>query len=139
MYEIIDTVTKRPKDEKSHQTLERFKGIMQLESISNVIMDTSLCGFGKSSPHLFLSSIKWFRNEFEEHIFDRKCSAGVCKELRVFSIDTEKCTGCNACLRKCPSNAIIGTIKYPHFIIEDKCIGCGTCIEVCKFSAIVLK
>jgi NADH:ubiquinone oxidoreductase subunit F (NADH-binding)/(2Fe-2S) ferredoxin len=139
MYEILDSITKRPKDEKSHQTLERFKGVMQMESLAEVIKDTSLCGLGKTAANTFISSIKWFRDEYEEHIFDRECKAGVCKELRIFNIDIDKCTGCNACPKKCPVNAIIGTAKYPHFIIEEKCIGCGECFETCKFSAIFVK
>jgi NADH:ubiquinone oxidoreductase subunit F (NADH-binding)/(2Fe-2S) ferredoxin/Pyruvate/2-oxoacid:ferredoxin oxidoreductase delta subunit len=139
MYEIIEKITKIPKDETSHQTLDRFKGVMQLENIADVIKDTSLCGLGKNAANTFLSSLKWFRDEYEEHIFDRKCRAGVCKELRTFYIDVEKCTGCNACMRKCPVNAIIGTVKYPHFIVESKCIGCGICFETCKFSAIYIK
>lgn len=139
MFEIIERITKIPKDETSHQTLERFKGVMQLENIADVIKDTSLCGLGKNAANTFLSSLKWFRDEYEEHIFDRKCRAGVCKELRTFYIDVEKCTGCNACMRKCPVNAIIGTVKYPHFIVESKCIGCGICFDICKFSAIYIK
>ncbi len=139
MYEILDNITKRPKDEKSHQTLERFKGVMQMESLAEIIKDTSLCGLGKTAANTFISSIKWFRGEYEEHIFDRECKSGVCKELRVFNIDFDKCTGCNACPKKCPVNAIIGTAKYPHFIIEEKCIGCGACFETCKFSAIFVK
>ncbi len=139
MYDIIERITKIPKDESSHQTLERFKGVMQLENIAEVIKDTSLCGLGKNASNTFLSSLKWFREEYEEHIFDRKCRAGVCKELRTFYIDVEKCTGCNACMRKCPVNAIIGTVKYPHFIVESKCIGCGICFDTCKFSAIYIK
>jgi len=139
MLEILEKITKIPKDEASHQTLERFKGVMQLENIAEVIKDTSLCGLGKTASNTFLSTLKWFRDEYEEHIFDRKCRAGVCKELRSFFIDVDKCTGCNACMRKCPENAIIGTVKYPHFIVEAKCTGCGNCFETCKFSAIFVK
>ncbi len=139
MLEILEKITKIPKDEASHQTLERFKGVMQLENIAEVIKDTSLCGLGKTASNTFLSTLKWFRDEYEEHIFDRKCRAGVCKELRTFYIDVDKCTGCNACMRKCPETAIIGTVKYPHFIVESKCTGCGICFETCKFSAIFVK
>lgn len=139
MLEILEKITKIPKDEASHQTLERFKGVMQLEKIAEVIKDTSLCGLGKTASNTFLSTLKWFRDEYEEHIFDRKCRAGVCKELRTFYIDVDKCTGCNACMRKCPETAIIGTVKYPHFIVESKCTGCGICFETCKFSAIFVK
>jgi NADH:ubiquinone oxidoreductase subunit F (NADH-binding)/NADH:ubiquinone oxidoreductase subunit E/Pyruvate/2-oxoacid:ferredoxin oxidoreductase delta subunit len=139
MFEILESITKRPKEETSHETLERFKGVVQLENLARVIQQTSLCGLGQKAPNLIISSLKWFREEFEEHIFDRRCPAGECRYLRTFHIDVETCNGCNVCQRKCPENAIIGVIKYPHFIVEDKCNGCGICFESCKFNAIVIK
>lgn len=139
MLEILESTTKRPKEDSTHETLERFKGIVQLENLAEVISDTSLCGFGAQAAKPVLSSLHWFREEFEEHIFDRKCVAGVCRELRAFYIDVETCNGCNICLKKCPEDAIIGTIKSPHFIIESKCNGCGICFESCKFNAIITK
>jgi NADH:ubiquinone oxidoreductase subunit F (NADH-binding)/Pyruvate/2-oxoacid:ferredoxin oxidoreductase delta subunit len=139
IHEILENITRRPSSESGHETLERFKGIMQLEGLSEVIRDTSLCGLGQTAPNPLISALTWFRDEFEEHIFDRKCRAGVCKELRVFYIDVDKCTGCVACLRKCPTNAIVGQPRQPHFIVEDKCIGCGMCFEVCKFVAVMVK
>jgi len=137
--EILESTTKRPKEDNSHETLERFKGIVQLENLARVITDTSLCGLGQQAAKPVLSSLHWFREEFEEHIFDRKCAAGVCRELRSFYIDVDACNGCNVCQKKCPENAIIGTIKSPHFIIEKKCNGCGICFESCKFNAIIIK
>lgn len=139
MLEVFENITKRPVNEGSHNTLERFKGVMQLESLAGVIKDTSLCGLGQKGPNPVISSLKHFRGEYEEHIFDRKCTAGVCKELRLFYIDPDMCTGCTVCKPKCPTQAIIGTKVHPHFIIEEKCIGCGICFDVCKFSAIVVK
>lgn len=139
MLEIYENITRRPVNESRHITLERFKGVMQLESLAEVIKDTSLCGLGLKAPNPVLSSLQHFRTEYEEHIFDRKCAAGVCKELRLFHIEVEKCTGCTVCKPKCPTTAIIGTKLHPHFIIEEKCIGCGICFEVCKFSAISVK
>lgn len=139
MLQILENVTRRPREESAHETLERFKGIMELESLAEVIRDTSLCGLGQNAPNPVLSSLKWFREEFEEHIFDRKCRAGRCHDLRTFIIDTDICNGCNVCQRKCPETAIIGTIKQPHFIIEAKCTGCGICFESCKFNAIFYK
>ncbi|NVO18062.1 MAG: 4Fe-4S binding protein [Bacteroidetes bacterium] len=139
IHEILENITRRPSSETGHETLERFKGIMQLEGLSEVIRDTSLCGLGQTAPNPLISALTWFRDEFEEHIFDRKCRAGVCKELRVFYIDVDKCTGCVACLRKCPTNAIVGQPRQPHFIVEDKCIGCGMCFDVCKFVAVMVK
>ena len=134
MLEILDTITKRPMG--GHTALERVNGVIQLEKLGQVIKDTSLCGLGQTAPNPVLSTLKWFRNEYEEHIFDRTCSAGVCTELRTFVIDVDKCTGCTICAKKCPTDAIVGAKKTAHFIVEDKCISCGTCVDVCKFDAI---
>jgi len=139
MLEILDTITRRPRESQSHDTLERFKGVVQLETLAEIIKDTSLCGLGQKASNPLLSSIKWFRHEYEEHIFDRKCTAGVCHDLRTFYIDPEVCNGCNVCQKKCPESAIIGTLKMPHFVIEDKCTGCGICFDSCKFNAIYIK
>lgn len=139
MHEILENITRRPVNETSHETLQRFKGVMQLENLAEVIRDTSLCGLGQTAPNPLLSALKYFREEFEEHIFDRKCRAGVCKDLKVYYIDIEKCTGCMVCAKKCPTTAIIGSSRTPHFIVEDKCIGCGICFDVCKFVAVYVK
>ncbi|NOU20158.1 MAG: 4Fe-4S binding protein [Bacteroidales bacterium] len=139
MLEILQNITRRPVSENGQNTLERFKGVIHLESLAEVMRDTSLCGLGQNASNPVLRSLKLFREEYEEHIFDRKCKAGVCRDLRTFYIDIEKCTGCTACAKKCPTNAIIGTPRSPYFVVEDKCIGCGICEEVCKFSAVYFK
>jgi NADH:ubiquinone oxidoreductase subunit F (NADH-binding)/Pyruvate/2-oxoacid:ferredoxin oxidoreductase delta subunit len=139
MLGIFESVVKKPLSEDSGTTLERFKGVMQLETIASVMKDTSLCGLGQMAPNPFLSALKNFREEFEEHIFDRKCRANVCRGLRTFSIDVDKCTGCTVCAAKCPVNAIYGTRLQPFFIVEEKCTGCGICFDVCKFSAVIVK
>lgn len=139
MLDILEGVIRKPHNDDSPTTLERFKGVMQLESIASVMKDTSLCGLGQTAPNPFLSAMKEFRDEFEEHIFDRKCRANVCRGLRTFSIDVEKCNGCTACASKCPANAIYGTRLQPFFIVEEKCTGCGVCYDVCKFSAVIVK
>ena len=139
MLEILESVIRKPMNEESGTTLERFKGVMQLETIASVMKDASLCGLGQNAPNPFISALSNFRDEFEEHIFDRKCQANICRGLRSFSIDVEKCTGCTACAAKCPVNAIYGTRLQPFFIVEDKCIGCGVCFDICKFSAINVK
>lgn len=139
MLQILDEVTRRPREEHPHETLERFKGVVELESLATVIRDTSLCGLGRNAPNPVLSSLKWFRDEFEEHIFDRRCQANVCTDLRTFYIDAAVCNGCNICQKRCPENAIIGSIRLPHFIIEAKCTGCGMCFDSCKFNAIYFK
>ncbi len=139
MLEVMEQVTRRPSDSNSFQTLERFKGVMQLKSLASVISDTSLCSLGKSAPNPVLNTLKHFKHEFDAHIFDRKCEAGVCTDLRVYEIDVDACTGCAVCFKKCPVEAIIGSPRYPHFIVQDKCIGCGTCFDVCKFNAVIIK
>ncbi len=136
MLEILENITKRPFNLHGNETLERFKGIIHLEELAEVIKDTSLCGLGQSAPNPVLSTVRWFRDEYEEHVFDRYCRANVCQDLRTFKIDVDKCTGCTVCAKKCPTDAIIGARKTPHFIVEDKCIACGNCFDICKFDAI---
>ena len=138
MLEILEDITHKPKNGGSHEALKRFKGVTQLEKLGKVIKETSLCGLGQTAPNPVLSTLKWFRHEYEEHIFERTCSSHVCTELRTFTIDVDKCTGCTICAKKCPTDAIIGTRKAPHFIVDDKCISCGTCDDVCKFDAIII-
>ncbi|MBN2519384.1 MAG: 4Fe-4S binding protein [Bacteroidales bacterium] len=137
MYEILDNITKKPEKESGLKTLERFKGVIYLETLAEVLKDTSLCGLGQTAPNPVLSTLRWFRDEYEEHIYERTCTAGVCKELRIFYIDVDKCTGCALCAGKCPTDAIIGTKRSPFFIVSEKCIGCGVCFDVCKFNAVL--
>lgn len=139
MLGILENIIRKPHSEDSNATLERFKGVMQLETIAAVMKDTSLCGLGQTAPNPFISALGNFREEFEEHIFDRRCRANVCRGLRTFSIDVDRCTGCTVCAARCPVNAIYGTRLQPFFIVEDKCIGCGICYDVCKFSAVTVK
>ncbi len=107
-----------------------------LEEISETIKDTSLCQLGGSAPNPVLSTIRYFREEYEEHIQTKKCRAGVCKELITYTILEEKCTGCVLCAKRCPSNAITGVKKEVHVIDTGKCTQCGICSEVCKFDAV---
>ena len=139
MTEIFEQIVHKPVDNANHTALDRFQGVIQLETLTEVMKDTSLCGFGISAPNPFLSIMNYFRPEFEEHLFDRKCRAGVCRELRMFVINPEFCTGCSVCAKKCPENAITGSPKSPYVIMEDKCTGCGICSEVCAFGAVFLK
>lgn len=139
MYQILDNISRRPYSNEGHNTLDRFKGVIHLETLAEVMRETSLCGLGQTAPKPLLRALKSFRDEFEEHIFDRKCKAGVCRDLRTFYIDVEKCTGCTACAKKCPTGAIIGTPRSPYFIVEEKCIGCGACQSTCKFAAVFFK
>ena len=136
MLEILNAITRGYRNENSNQTMERFKGIMALEELAEVIGDTSLCGLGQTAPNPVLSTLRWFRDEYEAHIFERKCSAHVCVELLNYTIDAEKCTGCTLCTKQCPTTAIMGEKKTAHYIMQDKCIACGTCADVCKFDAV---
>ena len=138
MLEILESITHKPVNGNQNDALERFKGITQLEKLGRVIKETSLCGLGQTAPNPVMSTLKWFREEYEEHIFDRKCGANVCTELRTFTIDVDKCSGCTVCAYKCPTDAIIGSVKKPHFVVDDKCISCGTCYSFCKFDAIII-
>ncbi len=138
MLDILNRITGGRRDQKGNAALERFKGVMQLERLAKVIKDTSLCGLGQSAPNPVLSTLRWFRNEYEEHVYNRKCPAKACQELNVFTIDIDKCKGCTLCAKKCPVDAIIGSAKNPHYIVEDKCVGCGTCLDVCKFDAVTI-
>lgn len=136
MLEILQAITRSRRNESGKDALIRFKGILTLEQLAQVIKDTSLCGLGQSAPNPVLSTLRWFKEEYEEHIFNRRCPAGVCTELLSYSIDAEKCTGCTACMRKCPADAIMGNPKTPHYIIPDKCIACGNCVDICRFGAV---
>jgi len=139
MAEILGSITRKPADEEGHTTLERFKGVMQLETLAEVMKDTSLCGLGQNAPNPVISTLNYFRNEYEEHIFDRRCPSNSCTELRSWFIDVDLCTGCSICAKRCPAEAIIGTPRHPYFIVQEKCIGCGICHEVCKFTAVYYK
>jgi NADH-quinone oxidoreductase subunit F len=125
------------------EILERIaagKGSMddldKLTDLSGKVKDLSLCGLGKTAPNPIITTLKYFRNEYEEHIKDKKCRAGVCKELIDFSVIEKACTGCHLCYKNCPVNAISGTPKEKHHIDQKICIKCGMCYEVCKYHAI---
>ena len=107
-----------------------------LEELAEAIKDASQCGLGQSLPNPVLSSLKHFKEEYQEHVQNKRCPAGVCKALISFSIDKDKCTGCTLCARKCPQGAISGVAKEPHEIDADNCIKCGVCVDVCKFEAV---
>ncbi len=108
----------------------------KMEQLSKMVVIGSLCGLGKSGPNPLLSTIKYFRDEFEAHIKEKRCPAGVCKALITYTVVTEKCTGCLACIAACAYNAITGEKRQPHYIHQDKCEKCGACVVVCKHDAI---
>ncbi len=113
--------------------------IERLENLAQNIKATALCGLGQTAPNPVLSTIKQFRHEYEAHIYDKHCPAGVCKKLLNYVIDPEKCRGCTLCARVCPTGSISGKVKEPHVIDSKKCIKCGACMEKCKFGAISKK
>ena len=107
-----------------------------LEELADTISNTALCGLGKTAPSPVISTIKNFREEYEAHIYQKRCPAGACSKLKRFVIDPEKCKGCSKCARNCPVNAISGKIKSPYVIDQDKCIKCGACVTNCAFGAV---
>ncbi len=109
-----------------------------LEDLAEVVTEASLCALGGTAANPVMSTLKYFREEYEAHIRDKRCPAGVCRELTTFVIDTDACTGCHACFRVCPTEAIQGERKQPHAIDQDKCIRCGACREACRFEAVVV-
>ncbi|MFW2500952.1 NADH-quinone oxidoreductase subunit NuoF [Clostridium diolis] len=113
-----------------------LEDIDTLEELAETISDTALCGLGKSAAFPVRSTLRYFRDEYIEHVVDKKCSGGVCKSLISYEIDKEKCRGCSKCAKGCPVEAITGEIKKPYVIDKSKCIKCGNCIEGCVFKAI---
>jgi len=113
--------------------------IEEILKISETVSAASLCGLGKSAPNPIVTAIKYFKDEFVEHIENKRCAAGVCKPLTTYIIDEEKCKGCGLCKRNCPADSISGELKKVHVIDESKCIKCGNCINNCKFNAVTVK
>jgi len=130
-YQLLKILERLTKGEARSDDMET------LEELCHTIQNASLCALGKSAPSPVLSTIKYFRKEYEEHIHDKKCNAGVCKALFEYEISTENCTGCKLCLKNCPYEAITGKKDEVHIIHKDKCTKCGICFDVCTFDAVM--
>jgi len=130
MLEILERITSGRGEEGD---------IEKLETLAESIKQGALCGLGQTAPNPVLSTLRYFRDEYEAHVKEHKCPAGVCKALLKYMIIPEKCKGCSLCSRKCPVNAISGEVKKPYVIDQSKCIKCGVCMETCKFAAIEKK
>ena len=130
LMEMLDKIT------SGNGTLEDLD---KMEELCHYIQANALCALGQTAPNPVLSTLKFFRDEYEAHVVEKRCPAGVCKKLLHYEIDPDKCRGCTACARKCPVNAINGVVKQPHVIDQAKCIKCGTCMDTCRFGAISKK
>jgi NADH:ubiquinone oxidoreductase subunit F (NADH-binding) len=130
MYEIVDRIC---------AGLAVPEDLAELEQLGSTMQEAALCGLGKSAPNPVLSTLKYFRHEYEAHVHEKRCPAKVCKPLIRYEIDTDKCTGCGVCRRKCPETAIIGEKLECHCIDEELCVRCGICIDSCKFGAIFIE
>jgi len=128
MLEILERIT------EGHGTAEDLDN---LQALAYMIKDSALCGLGQTAPNPVLSTMKYFRDEYENHVFNKRCATGSCKALAKYSIIADKCIGCTACARVCPVSCISGKVKEVHVIDQDKCIGCGACFNACKFSAVL--
>ena len=130
LYEILEKITSGKAE---------LSDLDKLEELCYHIKQNSLCGLGQTAPNPVLSTLRYFRDEYVAHIVEKRCPAGVCKELLSFSIDPDKCKGCTKCKRNCPVGAISGDVRQPHVIDTEKCIKCGVCVTNCNFGAIVKK
>ena len=111
----------------------------KMEKLCYHLKQNSLCALGQTAPNPVLSTLRYFRDEYIAHVVDKRCPAGVCKDLLDYVIISDKCTGCTLCKRVCPTEAISGEVKEAHVIDKTKCIKCGACMDKCKFGAIIRK
>jgi NADP-reducing hydrogenase subunit HndC len=125
MYEAVERITRGEQVD-----------IADLEELAGTIQKAALCGLGQTAPNPVLTTLRYFRDEYEAHIDQRKCPAKVCKDLIRYRISEDKCTGCTLCMRRCPQGAIVGERRKLHWIQQEKCIKCGLCYDSCSFGAV---
>jgi len=134
MFEILEKITTKEVDKQ-----EKIDSVKHLEHLAGVIRDTSLCGLGQTAPNPVLSTLRYFKNEYDAHIYDEKCPSAHCKSLISYEINESKCIGCGICKAKCPTSAIVGERKSPHKIQTAVCVKCDQCVQLCPVKAIAAK
>ncbi|MDO9535108.1 MAG: NADH-ubiquinone oxidoreductase-F iron-sulfur binding region domain-containing protein [Bacillota bacterium] len=128
MLEMVEDIT------RGNSSLEQLE---LLKELAQVVKDSTMCGLGQTSANPVFATLRYFEDEYMAHIIEKRCPAGVCRDLITLSINGELCEGCGACLKKCPGEAIQGEKKESHTIMQDKCTKCGICLETCKFDAVI--
>jgi NADH:ubiquinone oxidoreductase subunit F (NADH-binding)/Pyruvate/2-oxoacid:ferredoxin oxidoreductase delta subunit len=128
--EILNSLTERPVGDEEKR-LERIRGVLHMQELASTVKEASLCGLGQTAANPVLSTLRFFRDEYEAHVIDQRCPAGECQGLAIYAVDNATCVGCLLCKKACPSNAIVGERKQAHYILVDRCIGCGSCVSAC--------
>ncbi len=130
MLEILTSITERPVGDEDKR-LERMRGVLHIEELAATVKEASMCGLGQTAANPVLSTLRYFRSEYEAHVIEKLCPAEQCQGLAVYEVDNATCIGCLICKKSCPSNAIVGERKQAHYIVVDRCTGCGTCVTAC--------